>query len=185
MVDLSAFRYLAQHRRPRARPIPQRCNPEVTIRRRHSCSCQQRVDVLRVAQPVVGGKGRPRHEVVNKSYLCCFQLIRTEKAADSRQVRNELRVIRLAPIAHRVEAIDKITSILKLRRAEEGGRHVDPVTSCVSGRTVIDNSLPGGKAWRVRFAIKEVEILLAYKEWCGINWIRPIRDLVVVDGHGS
>src|SRR5439155_24449610 len=96
------------------------------------------------------------------------------EAADALKIGCELRVIRLASQSRRVEPISEVTTLLKFRRAIERFGHVDSITTRSAGRAVVESAHPTGKARRVRFTTKEIEIVLAHEEFRRVQQIHMI-----------
>src|SRR5207244_13585286 len=93
---------------------------------------QQRVNVLlitgrSVRRIVDAEKCRPSCEVHGELRLGSFQLCRCQKSTDTRQIRHKLRIERLAPKGHRIEAIDIVAARLKLIRLEEELRNMNAI----------------------------------------------------------
>ena len=184
-----ALHNLSQHYGARHRRVVQPIDQRLPSSRRQLMSfaggVQERVHVLRVVKRVVrADKCRPRHEARDERHLRGFQLIRIKKAADARQVRHELGVVRLPAKSHRIESIDEVTALLKLCRLEEELRDVYPVALRRISCAVVDGAGPAGKSAWIGFAAQEIYVLLTHEEVGVIDRIRAIRGVVIDDRHG-
>src|SRR5678815_5899126 len=80
VVNLCALRNLPQHLRSCPSAIAQGSNPEVTSDMGNARRREQRVDILRVTQPVeLRHESWPAHEVSDESLLRSFQLCITQE----------------------------------------------------------------------------------------------------------
>src|SRR5207245_3378862 len=102
-----------------------------------------------VKRVVRADKCRPGHEAGDESHLRGFQLIRVQKAADARQIRHELAVVRLPAKSYWIKSIHEVATVLKLCRLKEQLRDVYPIALGGIAGAVVDGAYPAGKARRI------------------------------------
>src|SRR5438132_4866529 len=85
-----------------------------------------------------------------------------------------------------VETFDQITCLLEFNRKEVSGRDVDSLQVNTLLISAAGGDLVGPKreTARVRFAIKEIQVMLPHEESGGVDRVRYVHCFVVGDSDG-